>query len=148
MAKSSQQSAWSVAGEMPSARCHNGLTILDGEIWIVGGRTNPDKPDSARGLVPLDEVIVFDPYFVMYDPLVQLVGGRTVVVDTYPTFHVDVERVTQALTPRTKMILFNSPANPTGVVASAEEVKALAELAAQRDILLVSDEIYRQFCYD
>ena len=97
---------------------------------------------------PGDEVIVFDPYFVMYDPLVQLVGGRTVVVDTYPNFHVDVERVTQALTPRTKMILFNSPANPTGVVASAEEVKALAELAAQRDILLVSDEIYRQFCYD
>lgn len=52
---------WSVAGEMPSARCHNGLTILDGEIWIVGGRANPDKPDSARGLDPLDEVIVFDP---------------------------------------------------------------------------------------
>ena len=56
-----QTRSWSVAGQMPMARCHNGLTTFDGEVWIVGGRVNLDKPDSARGLVPLDEVIVFDP---------------------------------------------------------------------------------------
>ena len=97
---------------------------------------------------PGDEVIVFDPYFVMYPALVAMVGGKCVMVDTYPDFRIDPQRVAAAITPRTKMILFNSPANPTGAVASAEDVRALAELAAKHNIALVSDEIYREFCYD
>jgi aspartate/methionine/tyrosine aminotransferase len=97
---------------------------------------------------PGDEVIVFDPYFVMYDALAALVGGKVVYVDTYPDFRVDVDRVAAAITPRTKAILFNSPANPTGAVASEEEVRALAELAAERNVVLISDEIYNAFCYD
>jgi aspartate aminotransferase/aminotransferase len=95
-----------------------------------------------------DEVIVFDPYFVMYPALVEMAGGRCVVVDTYPDFRIDPARVAAAITPRTKMILFNSPANPTGAVAVEADVRALAELAAKRNIALVSDEIYREFCYD
>jgi aspartate/methionine/tyrosine aminotransferase len=97
---------------------------------------------------PGDEVIVLDPYFVMYPALVAMVGGKTVFVDTYPDFQVDVDKVAAAITPRTKLILFNSPANPTGVVAGAEQVRALAELAAKHNIALLSDEIYRLFCYD
>jgi aspartate aminotransferase/aminotransferase len=97
---------------------------------------------------PGDEVIVFDPYFVMYPALVGMVGGRCVMIDTYPDFRIDPQRVAAAITPRTKMILLNSPANPTGVVADAAEVRALAELAARHNIALVSDEIYREFCYD
>lgn len=97
---------------------------------------------------PGDEVIVFDPCFVMYPSLVKLAGGRCVFVDTYPDFRIDPERVRAALTPRTRLILFNSPANPTGVVASETEIAALAQLAAERDIALISDEIYREFCYD
>jgi aspartate aminotransferase/aminotransferase len=97
---------------------------------------------------PGDEVIVFDPYFVMYPALVGMVGGRCVTIDTYPDFRIDPQRVADAITPRTKMILLNSPANPTGVVAGAAEVRALAELAAKHHIALVSDEIYREFCYD
>ena len=97
---------------------------------------------------PGDEVIIFDPYFVMYEPLVQLVGGTPVLIDTYPDFTIDVNRVEDAITDRTKMILLNSPANPTGVTASEEEVRSLAELAARHNIVLVSDEIYRHFCYD
>jgi aspartate aminotransferase/aminotransferase len=97
---------------------------------------------------PGDEVIVFDPYFVMYPALVGMVGGRCVTIDTYPDFRIDPQRVAEAITPRTKMILLNSPANPTGVVAGVAEVRALAELAAQHNIALVSDEIYREFCYD
>lgn len=97
---------------------------------------------------PGDEVIVFDPYFVSYPALVELAGGTPVLVDTYPTFHVDVARLQAALTPRTKAILFASPANPTGVTATAEEVQAVAELAAERNIALISDEIYERFHYD
>jgi aspartate aminotransferase/aminotransferase len=95
-----------------------------------------------------DEVIVFDPYFVMYEALVKLVGGQPVFVDTYPDFRIPIDRVTEAITPRTKLILLNSPANPTGVAATETEVRALAEIAAQHNIGLVSDEIYRSFCYD
>ena len=97
---------------------------------------------------PGDEVIMFEPYFVMYEALVKLAGGIPVVLDTYPDFKVDVGRVEKAITPRTKMILLNSPANPTGVVATDDEVRGLAELAAKHDIALISDEIYRLFCYD
>ncbi len=97
---------------------------------------------------PGDEVIVFDPYFVMYPALVGMVGGTPVLVDTYPDFRIDPARVAAAITPRTKLILLNSPANPTGAVAGEAEVRALAELAVQHNIALVSDEIYREFCYD
>ncbi|MCE9547248.1 MAG: pyridoxal phosphate-dependent aminotransferase [Planctomycetia bacterium] len=97
---------------------------------------------------PGDEVIVFDPFFVMYESLVKLIGGKCVLIDTYPDFQIDVERVAAAITPRTKLILLNSPANPTGVVASPAVVRQLAELAAERNVVLLSDEIYREFCYD
>jgi aspartate/methionine/tyrosine aminotransferase len=97
---------------------------------------------------PGDEVIIFDPYFVMYPPLVQLVGGVPVLIDTYPDFRIDLDRVRAAITPKTKLILFNAPANPTGVTASEAEVRGLAELAAEHNIALVSDEIYSQFVYD
>ena len=93
-------------------------------------------------------MIVFDPYFVMYDSLTKLVGGVPVLIDTYPDFKIDVNKVAEAITPRTKVILFNSPANPTGVVATQEETRQLAELAAEKNIALLSDEIYNLFCYD
>src|SRR5688572_22331557 len=97
---------------------------------------------------PGDEVIMFDPYFVMYTALTRLVGGVPVVIDTYPDFRIDLNKVADAITPRTKLILLNSPANPTGVVASGEEIRGLARLAAERNVVLLSDEIYRSFCYD
>jgi len=99
-------------------------------------------------LNPGDEVIIFDPFFVMCKHLTTLAGGVPVFIDTYPDFRLDLDKVRAAITDRTKLILFNSPANPTGHVASEEEVKGLAELAAERNIALLSDEIYRSFCYD
>jgi aspartate aminotransferase/aminotransferase len=99
-------------------------------------------------LNPGDEVIVFDPYFVMYRSLVALAGANCVFIDTYPDFRIDVNKVRDAITPRTRMILFNSPANPTGVTAHAQESRDLAALAADRDMVLVTYEIYNTFCYD
>ncbi len=97
---------------------------------------------------PGDEVIIFDPYFVMYQPLIELVGGRPVMIDTHPDFHIDVSLVEAAITRKTKMIILNSPGNPTGVMASEAEVRELARLAADKNVLLVTDEIYSNFCYD
>lgn len=97
---------------------------------------------------PGDEVIFFDPYFVMYPALVNVVGGRGVIVDTYPDFRIDVDRVRQAITPRTKAILVNSPANPTGAVVGRDVLCGLAQLAAEHDVVLISDEIYSGFAYD
>jgi aspartate aminotransferase/aminotransferase len=103
---------------------------------------------------PGDEVVVFDPYFVMYPTLCEMVGGVPVVIDTYEdadpqrAFQINLAKVEAAITPKTKLILFNSPANPTGVVASEEATRGLAELAKKHNIALLSDEIYREFCYD
>ncbi len=97
---------------------------------------------------PGDEVIVFDPCFVAYAKLIALAGGRMVAIDTYPDFDVDPDKVKAALSPRTKLILVNSPANPTGKVIARERLRDLALLAAQHGILLLSDEVYRVFTYD
>jgi aspartate aminotransferase/aminotransferase len=97
---------------------------------------------------PGDEVIIFDPYFVMYRNLVALAGGHDVLVDTYPDFRIDVDRVAGAITGRTKCVIVNTPNNPTGVVGSAEELRDLAQLCKERGVVLISDEVYRTFCYD
>lgn len=97
---------------------------------------------------PGDEVLFFDPYFVMYKHLTTLVGGKPVAVDTYPDFRIDLNKVRSAITERTKVILCNSPANPTGTVLRDDELEGLARLAAEKDVALISDEIYRTFSYD
>jgi aspartate/methionine/tyrosine aminotransferase len=71
-----------------------------------------------------------------------------VFVDTYPNFEIDVDRVAEAITPRTKVILFSAPANPTGVVPPTTTIRDLARLAERKNVLLISDEIYRSFSYD
>jgi aspartate aminotransferase len=95
-----------------------------------------------------DEVIVADPYFVMYKHLVNMLGGKCVFIDSYPDFKLPAEAITKAVTEKTKLIILNSPANPTGVVYSAQEIKAVAKVAADNDIIVLSDEIYDTFCYD
>jgi len=118
------------------------------EVFVTSG-TSGGLMLAVLALVnPGDEVVVFDPYFVMYKSLVGLAGGTCVLVDTYPDFRIDVAKVADAITRRTKVILFNSPGNPTGVTASDAEIRALAQLAAERNIALVSDEIYSMFSYD
>jgi aspartate aminotransferase/aminotransferase len=97
---------------------------------------------------PGDEVVFVDPYFVMYSHLVNLAGGVPVPVDTYESFRPDINRLADAIGDKTRMLILNSPANPTGVVYTEAELRDIAELAARRDLLIVSDEIYNLFCYD
>ena len=148
---------------------HNGYALTQGipdlrqglQADIDSRFDQPDRPvmvtsGSSGGLVlvmlalvnPGDEVIIFDPYFVMYPSLVKLAGGVPVLIDTYPDFEIPIDEVAKRITPRTKMLLLNSPANPTGVVYDASTLKAVAELCAANDVVVVSDEIYRPFCYD
>ncbi|XZE44603.1 pyridoxal phosphate-dependent aminotransferase [Pirellulaceae bacterium SH467] len=120
----------------------------DRKVFVSSG-TSGGLVLSMLSLVdPGDEVIIFDPYFVMYVPLVQLVGGIPVLIDTYPDFRIDLDKVRDAITPRTKLVLFNSPGNPTGVTASVEEIEGLAKLCKEKNIALISDEIYSGFHFD
>jgi aspartate aminotransferase/aminotransferase len=126
------------------AEFHHG----DRQVMITSGSSGALLLGLCSVVNPGDEVILFDPYFVMYNNLVALAGGRAVLVDTYPGFRIDAARVDAAITPRTKCVLVNSPNNPTGAVASAQEMQALAQLCHRRGVLLISDEVYRSFCYD
>jgi aspartate aminotransferase len=97
---------------------------------------------------PGDEIIIPDPYFVMYKHLINMLGGKCVFVDSYPDFRLPVRKIADAVTEKTKMIILNSPCNPTGAVYSRQEIDALSKIAAEKDILVLSDEIYEKFCYD
>ncbi|MCX7019975.1 MAG: aminotransferase class I/II-fold pyridoxal phosphate-dependent enzyme [bacterium] len=97
---------------------------------------------------PGDEVIMPDPHFVMYRHLVNFADGVPVCIDTYPDFHLDAQKIADAITPRTKILLLNSPANPTGAVYSRQEMEDIAEVARNHELLVISDEVYNIFCYD
>ncbi|MEI8379233.1 MAG: pyridoxal phosphate-dependent aminotransferase [Planctomycetota bacterium] len=124
------------------------LGHADRELFVTSGTSGGLMLALSVLVNPGDEVIAFDPWFVMYKHLVTLAGGTCVQIDTYPDFKIDLNKVRDAITPLTKAILCNSPCNPTGYVASEEELKGLADLAREKNICLISDEIYRVFCYD
>ncbi|MBI3271358.1 MAG: pyridoxal phosphate-dependent aminotransferase [Planctomycetes bacterium] len=95
-----------------------------------------------------DEVLIPDPYFVMYKNLVALAGGTARFLDLYPHFRLRKEQLEAAITDRTKLLILNSPANPTGIAYTREELLAIAEVAEAHDLLVLSDEIYDHFIYD
>ncbi len=95
-----------------------------------------------------DEVIVPDPYFVLYCHLVNFFGAKPVILDTYPDFRVRADKLEALITPKTKVILFNNPVNPTGVAHTKDEVAAIAAVAKKHKVLLIGDEIYNAFSYD
>lgn len=124
------------------------LGHADRQVFVTSGTSGGLMLALSVLVNPGDEVIAFDPFFVMYKHLTSMSGGNVRFIDTYPDFRIDLDKVRDTITDRTKVILFNSPANPTGAVASEEEMRGLAELAAEKDVALISDEIYRSFCYD
>lgn len=130
------------------ARLERQIPQSNRDVMITSGTSGGLLLALMATVNPGDEVIILDPYFVAYPPLIEMCHGIPVMVDTYPSFHVDVDRVKAAISPRTKVVMFNSPANPSGAVASAEIARDLAAFCAHHGILLISDEIYREFCYD
>jgi aspartate aminotransferase/aminotransferase len=97
---------------------------------------------------PGDEVIIPDPYFVIYKHIVNMLGGRCVFVDCYPDFGLDAGKISRAITDKTRLIIVNSPCNPTGAVYNADQIKAVAKVADKHGVVILSDEIYNKFSYD
>ena len=100
-------------------------------------------------LDPGDEVLIPAPFWVSYPDMVMLAGGRPVILETRAEddFAVTAEQVREACTGRTRAIILNNPSNPTGAVYSRKQVEALAQVAVEKDLLVVSDDIYRQLVY-
>jgi aspartate aminotransferase/aminotransferase len=97
---------------------------------------------------PGDKVAVPDPYFVMYKHLCRLLGGVPIYVDTYPDFQPTAARLEAAGAGDAKLLMLNSPSNPTGQIVPEAGLREIADWARQNDVFVVSDEIYRAFCYD
>jgi aspartate aminotransferase/aminotransferase len=121
---------------------------FDGPVLVTSGVSGGLLLALEATVNPGDEVIIFDPYFVMYKHLVNMIGAKPVFVDTYPDFHLPVDRLEAAITPRTRLIILNSPNNPTGAVLSPEDLAAAVAVAKRHNLLVISDECYNGFCYD
>jgi aspartate aminotransferase/aminotransferase len=118
-----------------------------GDVLITSGVSGGLLLAILATIDPGDEAIFLDPYFVMYKHVLTMAGGKSVIVDSYPDFRFNADRVERAVSPRTKLLILNSPSNPTGVVMSEAEVAAAVEVARKHDLLILSDEIYEPFLY-
>lgn len=121
----------------------------DLEVTITPGATQGIFCAIQAVIRSGDEVIIFDPCYDSYAPSVELAGGRCVHVQLgLQDFSLDFERIEAALSPRTRMIVLNTPHNPSGALVSREELDQLAELIRGRDIYLLSDEVYEHLVFD
>ncbi|MBI5724869.1 MAG: pyridoxal phosphate-dependent aminotransferase [Planctomycetes bacterium] len=135
--------------EAVAKKCAAEFGWKDDRLFLITSGVSGALLPAFLALVdPGDEVIIFDPYFVMYTHQTNLCGGRPVLIGTYPDFRPDIQRLADAVTDKTRMIVLNSPTNPTGAVLGEREIRDIAEIAAKRDLLILSDEIYEMFCYD
>lgn len=140
-----------VLREAIAAKVHDlyGRTVdAETEITVTSGATEA-LFDAVHAVVhPGDEVIVFDPAYDSYDPAVTLAGGRTVHLPLVePDFRIDWERLAAALNPRTRLIIVNTPHNPTGAVLAASDLERLAALVRDTDALLLADEVYEHIVF-
>ena len=124
-------------------------------------RSSPSRCSSRRArkhslynlfmalLDPGDEVLIPAPYWVSYPDMVMLAGGRPVILETRAEddFAVTAEQVAAACSPRTRAIVLNNPSNPTGAVYTRAQIEALAQVVVEHDLLVISDDIYRQLVY-
>jgi methionine transaminase len=121
----------------------------DTEVTVTSGGTEAIFDAVAAIVHPGDEVIVFEPCYDSYVPAIEVNGGRAVVVSLrYPEYAVPWDDVRAAITPRTRMIMLNSPHNPTASILGAGDLSRLAEVVDATDIAIVSDEVYEHIIFD
>ncbi|AGL86684.1 pyridoxal phosphate-dependent aminotransferase [Pseudomonas protegens] len=131
------------------ARSYGVQVDADAEVTITPGATQAIFCAIQAVIQRGDEVIVFDPSYDSYEPSVELAGGRCVHVPLAGQgFALDWQKLGEALSPRTRMIILNSPHNPSGALISRAELDQLAALIRDRDIYLVSDEVYEHLVFD
>src|SRR6185312_4043454 len=134
---------------LKTERLYGAKVNADTEVTVTSGATEALFAAIAAVVHPGDEVIVLDPCYDSYEPAIELSGGRAVHVPLrLPDFSVDWQRVKDAITPRTRMILINSPHNPTGAVLDASDLEALAGIVRGTDIFVLSDEVYEHIIFD
>ncbi|HEV7123463.1 MAG TPA: pyridoxal phosphate-dependent aminotransferase [Rhodanobacter sp.] len=122
---------------------------VDTDITVTSGATEAIFAAIAATVRAGEEVIVFDPAYDCYEPAIELQGARAIHIPlTVPAFSVDWQRVRDAVTPRTRMILINSPHNPSGALLSAGDLEELATIVRDTDIVVLSDEVYEHIVYD
>ncbi len=131
-------------------RSDNNLDYQPENIIVTNGGKHSLYNLMMAAIDPGDEVIIPAPYWLSYPEMVKLALGKPVIVQTDAStgYKITPEQLRQAITPKTKLFVLNSPSNPTGMVYSAAEIKALAEVIVDRDISVVSDEIYEKIIYD
>ena len=121
----------------------------DSEVTVTSGATEAIFAAIAALVRAGEEVIVFDPAYDCYEPAIELQGARAVHIPlTLPDFAIDWQRVRDALTKRTRMILINTPHNPSGAVLSAADLEELAAIVRDTAIVVLSDEVYEHIVYD
>lgn len=134
---------------LKTERMYGHRISADSEVTVTSGATEALFAAIAAVVRAGDEVIVFDPAYDSYEPAIDLQGARAVHIPLVaPTFAVDWQRVRDAVTPKTRMILINSPHNPTGAVLSAADLDALAAIVRDTEIVVLSDEVYEHIVYD
>lgn len=121
----------------------------DREVTVTSGGTEALFDAISATVRPGDEVIVFDPCYDSYEPAIELNGGRAIHIPLLPPgFAVDWDRVAGAINDRTRLVIINTPQNPTGTVWSRSDLDTLAKLIADRDIVVLSDEVYEHIIFD
>src|SRR5438067_6193970 len=128
----------------------NGVTYRAGQVIVSNGAKHACYNAILATCQPGDEVIIPAPYWVSYPDMVRLVGAEPVIVPTMErnNWKMRPEDFENAMTPRTKMLIMNSPCNPTGSVYTREELETIVEVASGEDIYILSDEIYEKLVYD
>lgn len=122
---------------------------MDQEITVTSGATEALFDAIQATVGPGDEVMVFDPAYDSYAPAIQLAGGNAVRIPlSLPTFQIDWNLVESSLTPRTRLIIINTPHNPSGAIMSRADMDTLAQLTRDRDIYVLSDEVYEHMVFD
>lgn len=121
----------------------------DTEVLVTAGATEAIAAALLALLEPGDEVIALEPYYDSYAACIAMAGAKRVPVTLRaPAFRPDLDALRDAITSRTRLILLNTPHNPTGMVATRAELEAIADLAIQHDLLVITDEVYEHLVFD